>query len=193
MNNLSQYFRYFFCAVFMLLSSGCAPLLIGSGVTTGLVANDTRTTGTFIEDEVLENKILHTIANEYGSTVHVVVVSYNRNVLLLGQAPTQELYKAIENIATKQENIKKVYNRIELAAPSSLTSRLADTTLTGRVKVALCSLQIENFSCLNIKIVTENSNVYLLGLVDEKTANITVNRAREVSGVQKVVKVFEYI
>ncbi len=192
MNKLKTPFVYFFGAVCMLLVSGCAPAIIAGSATGGVMANDVRTAGSFIEDEAIENKTIYQISREFGTRVHIGVVSYNRKVLLVGQAPTQEMKDKIIKIAENQLSVKKVYDRIDIASPSSLATRISDTSVTGKVKFSLCSLQIPNFSCLNIKIVTENGIVYLLGLVTTETADIAVEKTRNIGGVQKVVKVFEY-
>lgn len=177
----------------LLTLSGCAPLVVAGATTTGVMVNDSRTSGSFIEDEALENKTLLAVLDEFGTQVHVVVVSYNRKILLLGQVPNTTIESRVVEIAESQEKVEQVYNRLEIAAPSSLTTRLADTAVTGKVKARLCALQVKNFSCLDVKVVTEAGVVYLLGLVTEEMANIAVENIRQVGGVKRVVKVFEYL
>ena len=125
--------------------------------------------------------------------MNISTTSYNRRVLLTGQVPDKNLHKHVLNIVNSIDNIREVIDEIEIANPSSLTSRLADAALTSKVKGTLCGLQIEGFSCLDVKVVSEKGIVYLLGLVTKKQEKIAVDTARRVSGVLKVKTVFEQV
>ena len=178
--------------VFAVSLSGCPAIIAATGTASGIVANDERTTGSFIEDQTIELKAGIRISEKLGDQVDISVISYNRNVLLVGQAPTEALKLQTEEIVSGIENVRKIYNQIEMGNPASLTAATADTALTTKVKSTLCRLQIEDFSCLDVKVVTEQSIVYILGLVTKKQALIAIETVRNVKGVKKVVKVFEY-
>lgn len=174
--------------------SGCAttPFLFTGGTTAAVVANDGRSAGAFVEDQGIELKASVELNEKIGNKANINVVSYNRRVLLTGQVPDEALRRQMLDIINNINNVRQVLDQTATQAPSSLTSRAADTALTARVKTALCRLQESGFSCLDVKVVTEQGIVYLLGLTSKKIAAIAVRETRNISGVQKVIKVFEY-
>lgn len=180
-------------ALGLLLSavSGCAPVVFTSGVTAAVVANDERSAGSLIEDQEIELKIALQITEELGGRVNVSTTSYNRRVLLTGQIPSKDTRHHVLTIAENAGNIREVIDQMEIGNPSSLTSRAADSVLTAKVKTALCRIQEEKFSCLDIKVVTEQGIVYLMGLITNKQYEITVNTVKRISGVLKVTTLFE--
>lgn len=180
------------CALPLL--AGCPPVLVVGGVTSGMAANDKRTTGSLVEDEVIEQKAYLALLREFGDSVNIAVVSYNRRPLMVGQAPTKAMRDKAEAIVRGVENVRtdEVVNQVEIGGPSSLTTRTADTLLTARAKSVLCTLQDEGFSCLTVKVVTEKGTVYLLGLVTREQAAIAVETVRKVPGVLRVARFFEY-
>lgn len=179
-------------AVFPLLLSGCPAAIVAGGASGAAAVNDNRSIGALAEDEVIETKTLLKIVDKFGGAVHVSATSYNRRVLLTGQAPSEEIRREIIGIVKGVENVRSFVDEMEIGNPSSLTARLSDAALTGRVKAALCRLQREGFSCLDIKVVTEKGVVYLLGLVEREEAATAIETARRVPGVINVVKVFEF-
>ena len=182
-------------AVFLagaLALQSCGPAIIGGGVATAGVANDSRTAGALVEDQLIEAKIALSVSDALDDSVDVDVISYNRIVLLTGQAPTPELRAQVQQIVEDTQNVRQIHNRITLANPSSVTQSLADASVTSKVKFALLSSQEEGFSGLDIKVVTELGAVYLMGLVTQEQAATAVEIARNVSGVLNVVKIFEY-
>ena len=190
-NTITNIFAFLFVTSTLLLN-GCAPLLlVGSGATAAVMTNDERSAGSFIEDQGIELKVLVQIAEELGEQVQVNATSYNRRVLLTGQAPSEELRQRAEKIVGQTKNVKEVLNQLVIGNPSSLTSRTADSALTLKVKTALCRLRDAGFSCLDVKIVTEQGVVYLLGLVTEEQEKIAVDAVRRISGVLAVNTLFE--
>lgn len=163
---------------------GCAEM---SGMFSGV---DRRSTGTLIDDEAIELRATNRIEERFGKSVHVNVTSYNRNVLLTGEVPNQAARAEIEKIAATAGTVRGVTNDLQVADGTSLTSRANDTTITGKVKARF--VDANKFSALQVKVVTENAVVYLMGIVTEGEANDAVEVARTTSGVRKVVKVFEY-
>jgi osmotically-inducible protein OsmY len=173
--------------VLMLLAlalAGCAE------VQTIFNIPDRRSTGTMIDDEGIELRTTNRIDERFKNTVHVNVTSYNRTVLLTGEVPNQAAKAEIERIAAGAGTVRSVTNELQVIDATSLASRANDTTITGKVKARF--VDSAKFSALNVKVVTENSVVYLMGLVTEAEANDAVEVARTTSGVKKVVKVFEY-
>lgn len=169
---------------------GCvAAVGVGAG-TAVLMGEDRRTVGTVTEDQGIEIKAASRI-NERFKDVHINTTSYNRMLLLTGEAPTAALKGEIEKMARAVENVRGVYNEIAVASNSSLSSRANDSFLTGKVKARFVDQQ--KFNPVHVKVVTESNVVYLLGLAKRKEADDAVEIARTTGGVQKVVKLFEYL
>lgn len=171
--------------------SACAPLLVGGAVMTGVVATDRRTAGTQLEDEAIEFKVASAVRKELGERVHLNVTSFSRKVLLSGEARTQADKDQAEKLAQSQENVQSVVNDLAVAMPSSLTQRSKDLVITGQVKAAFIDakdLQVNAF-----KVVTESGKVYLMGRVTSREAKRATDIVRGISGVTKVVRVFDDI
>ncbi len=171
--------------------AGCFPVVAGGMAAGGMMAADKRTSGTYIEDQSIELKAKKNIVDNIGSAnIHVNVISYNRNVLLTGEALT-EAAKAKAEAATKAiDNVKVITNELVVAELSTFSERNNDTYITSKVKGSM--IKENRFPPNYVKVVTEAGTVYLLGLVTHKEAEDAVQIARGVDGVQKVVKVFEY-
>ncbi len=175
--------------------SGCEVLVatgIVTGVGTGLaVSEDRRTSGTFVEDEGIELKSAKYIRENLGTNVHANITSFNRNVLLTGEAPTEAMKKEVENLVKGIINVRNVTNEITIANASSLISRSNDMLITTKVKGRF--LDSGRFQINHVKVVTESGVVYLLGLVKRQEAESASETASSTSGALKVVKVFEYL
>jgi osmotically-inducible protein OsmY len=171
--------------------SACAPLLVGGAVMTGVVATDRRTTGSQVEDEGIELKVASAIRQELGDNVHLNVTSFNKRVLMTGEVRTQALKERAEKLAQSQENVGDVINDLALTLPSSLTQRSKDMIITGQVKAAF--LDAKDLQVNTLKVVTERGIVYLMGRVTPREAKRATDVARTISGVTKVVRVFEEI
>ncbi len=173
------------------LLSGCAPLVVGGAVMTGLVAVDRRTSGTQLEDEAIELKVANAVNKELGERVHLNVTSYNRRVLLSGEVRSEADRSRASVLAQSQENVKEVINDLAIGAPSSLSQRTKDAVTTGQVKAAF--VDAKDLQANAVKVVTERGIVYLMGRVTTREAQRATDIARGVSGVAKVVRVFEDI
>ena len=174
------------------LMQACAPLLIGAGIGAGvMISEDRRTSAAMLEDQTIEVKTKNRIEEKYGEQVRINVTSYNRYVLLTGEAPSEEIRQDLGVLALEISNVRNVQNEIIVAGHSSLASRSADSLTTSRVKGRLT--QNENVGANHIKVVTENSTTYLMGLVTRAEADAAAQTAATTSGVQRVVKVFEYV
>lgn len=174
-----------------LLTSACAPLVVGGAAATALVANDRRTTGTVVEDNAIEVKVSNAIEKALSKQGHISVTSFNRRVLLTGEAPTEALKAMAEEVAKRGDNVVLVINELAVAGNASTTQRAADTLLSSRVKVAFIS--DEQVDASAVKVVTDRGQVYLMGLLTQREADRATDVARRVPGVQGVVRVIELI
>ena len=167
---------------------GVAAVGVGTGA---LMASDRRNSEIYVADEALELRAGNRISDKFGDKVHVNVTSYNRMLLLTGEAPSEAIKAEIGQIAASVENAKAVSNEIAVAGNSSLASRSNDTYLTSKVKARFVDAQ--KFAAQHVKVVSEAGVVYLLGLVTQAEADAAADIARTTGGVQKVVRVFEVI
>jgi osmotically-inducible protein OsmY len=175
-----------------LIASGCAPVVVGAAVVGGTaVAVDRRTSDTQLADERIEWTASGRVSDKLKDQGHVNVTSYNKMALLTGEATTEGLRQDADKITAAVPEVKSVVNDIQIGAPTSMSTRSNDSYLTSVVKTRFVGEQ--KFNPLHVKVVTENGTVYLLGLVTRKEADDATNIARHVSGVKKVVRVFEYI
>jgi osmotically-inducible protein OsmY len=172
--------------------AGCAPLLVGGAMVGGtMMVSDRRTTGTLVEDQAIEMKASNRLKEVINDRSHVNLTSYNRTVLLTGEAATEADKAAIEQTVQKVDNVKSTVNELAVTIPSALSTRSNDALLTGKVKATFIDardLQVNAF-----KVITERGVVYLMGRVTEREATRATDLARSVSGVQKVVRVFEVV
>ena len=175
-----------------LLLGACAPLIVGGAmVGTALSVTDRRTSGAQLEDEAIELKSLSRLDSAVGSRGHINVTSYNRTVLLTGEVPSEADRAAAERVMAGVENVRAIVNELAVMGNSSLTARSSDTIITSKVKASI--LDAGDLQVNAIKVVTERGTVYLMGRVTEREANLATNLARGVSGVGKVVRVFEIL
>ena len=172
--------------------SACAPLIIGGAMVSGtMMVTDRRTSGTQIEDQAIELKVLGRVKDVVGDRGHVNATSYNRMVLITGEVPTDADKVAVEQAIARVENVRSTVNELAIAGSASLTSRSNDTLLTSKVKASF--VDARDILSNAFKVVTERSTVYLMGRVTEREATRASDLARSVSGVQKVVRVFEIV
>lgn len=172
---------------------GCAAA-VGAGAAAGAAAfYDRRTTGTLIDDELIELRSINALRqnSKLWDQSHINVTSFNNIVLLTGETPDESLRQRAAEAVGGLEKVRKVHNEIVVAAPSSMISRSSDTWITGKVKTLL--LNARKLDAARVKVVTENGIVYLMGLVTRFEADAATDVIRQVRGVQRVVKVFEYI
>ena len=179
------------CGAVAVSLQGCVEMMIGGAVMGTIAATDRRTFGAQTEDKGIAIKGETRIPNLVGSAGHVNVASFNRQVLLTGEVRDAEMKTAVGREAEAIEGVKSVVNELEIAGPSSYTSRSSDTLITGKVKASFVDAQ--DLYANSVKVVTERGNVYLMGRVTQREGALAARIAAGVSGVHKVVKVFEYI
>ncbi|HRQ56288.1 MAG TPA: BON domain-containing protein [Azoarcus taiwanensis] len=170
---------------------GCFPVVAGGAVAGAAMISDRRTSGAFMEDEAIEWKTRSALRERFGSGINVSVTSYNRNVLLTGQVPDERTRSEVGRIASGIDNVNGIVNEVEIAGISSLTSRSNDALITSRVKARFVDDQ--SFRAHQVKVVTEAGTVFLMGIVTRREADAATEVARTTQGVQKVVRVFEFV
>lgn len=177
------------------LLSACVPLVVGGMATTASVAHDRRTTGSVVEDQSIKVRIrgLLNEDEEINKQAHINITSFNGIVLLSGETPTSAMRDRAGNIARQAEKVRRLHNEIQIAAPSALMSRSSDSWLTTKIKTSLLNTKVEGFDPTRIKVVTENGTVFLLGMVTHSEADTATEKVRQSSGVQRIVKLFEYL
>jgi len=178
--------------VLALLLSGCvAPLMVGGFVGGTMVASDRRTAGAQLEDQGIEIRASARIREQIGSSVHINVTSYNRQVLLTGEVSKAQEKQLAEQVLNRVENVRSVVNELAVAPNSSLSERSNDALISGKVKASM--IDSRDVFASAFKVVTERGTVYLMGRVTQREATRAVEIARGVSGVQKIIRVFEII
>lgn len=171
--------------------SACAPLIVGGAVMGGVMAVDRRTAGTQIEDEGIELRAANRFRETFGDTAHINITSFNRQALLTGEVRSAQDRQKAEQILSQVENTRSVVNDLAVMPSSSLGQRSTDTFITGKVRASL--VDAKDISANSFKVVTERNVVYLMGRVSQREAQRATDIARGVSGVSKVVRVFEIV
>ncbi len=180
-------------AALLTALTGCSNLISATQDQPIPENNGTRTTGSLIDDEIIETKSLVNLSkgSEPLRQSHISVTSYNGIALITGQVPNERVRQEAQDIVSAVRKVRKVYNELTIAGPTSAIVRTNDAWITGKIKTRLMSQ--DPLDALRIKIVTENGVVYLMGLVSQSEADIAAAIASETHGTQKVVKIFEYL
>lgn len=175
------------------LLTGCASAVVAGAAVSADMASDRRSSGTYIDDQSIEIQVSDLIRSNDAlrESSSISVVSFNRVVLLVGQAPSQALKDSASRIARKLNQVKSVHNEIRISTPSSLLSTTNDTWLTTKAKSLM--LAEKNFSSNHIKVYSENGEIFLMGLVTKAEADKAIAIVRNIDGVERVVQLFEYI
>lgn len=172
--------------------SACAPLVVGTAVGSGvLVATDRRTSGIQLEDQGIELRAATRLREQFGDRARVIVTSYNRRVLLTGEVPSEADRATANRIVAGVENVREIIDELGVMSSPSLTARSADGLVTARVKAAM--LDSRDLQANVFKVVTERGTTYLMGRVTQREADRATDVTRSISGVQRVVRVFEII
>lgn len=177
-----------------ILLQGCiAAGVAGTAAVATKVGTDPRTIGTQVDDETLEEKVLSAIKKDeqIKAEARVSVVSYSGRILLIGQVPNESLKEIATNLAKGVENVNDVYNEIRVGQPISVGQISKDSWITTQVKSKM--LVNASVKTSDVKVITENSEVFLMGNLTHEQADAAADVARNVSGVSKVIKVFKYL
>ena len=193
---MSRKFSLLFVLILIPLISGCATALIGGGIAVGAsIAHDRRTMGSIMEDQSIEFKAFDLIANDpqRHKNSRVSITSYNQVVLLTGQVDSDAYRQHAVQLIQGIDKVKRVVDQLELGTEVTMSEYARDSTITSEAKTKLVNLGLPGFDATRVKIVTERGTVYLMGIVSQQEADAAAEKIRTIKGVNKVVKVFEYI
>jgi osmotically-inducible protein OsmY len=174
---------------------GCGAILIGGAATGASVIHDRRSAGTVLDDKNIQLKITGKITNDSDLYQHssAAVTSYNYVVLLTGQAENATYRERLVELARNTPMVKRVIDQIEIGTSNGFTQMTQDSYITAKVKLELLEIGLPSFDPTRVKVVTDKNTVYLMGLVTEAEAAAVVEKVRYIKGVERVVKIFEYI
>ncbi len=173
------------------LASCAAPLMFGGVIGGAMVASDRRSTGIQVEDEGIEQRSATAIRENFGSKEHINITSYNRQVLITGEVSTDMVRRQVESLISRVENVKGIVNELAIGPASSTSERASDAVLVAKVKASM--VDTEDVFANVYKVVAERGTIYLMGRVTQREAKRATDVVRGVSGVKRVVRVFEYI
>ncbi|AOF84334.1 BON domain protein [Hydrogenophaga sp. RAC07] len=172
--------------------SACAPLVVGGAAVGALVAVDRRTSGAQLDDQGIELRSNNRLKDELGDArARVAVTSYNRRVLLTGEAASEAVKTQITQIVSAVPSVREVINELDVTNSPTLKERATDTLITGRLKASL--VDAKDLAANAFKVVTERGTVYLMGRVTQREADRVTDLARNIPGVSRVVRTFEII
>ena len=179
----------------MPMLSGCAGLLVGGIVVGAAVAHDRRTTGSYVEDQNIELKAYERLAKNklIGKTSSISITSYNQIVLITGQIESEKAKAEVEQQIKSVKKIKRVVNELVIGSTATASEITRDSYITAEAKLSLLNIGLPGFDTTMVKFKTERGVVYLMGMVTQQEADAVVRHIRAISGVRKVVKVFEYL
>jgi len=177
--------------VVTLLQQGCIAAAAGGAATGAAVVTDRRTAGTIVDDKAIDMKALHELSlnKTLWKESHITAVSYNNVLLLVGQTPSEELKQQAFDAVSSIPKVRRVHNELSVGPNAPLGTRSRDTWITTQIKTKL--LGNKEISATRIKVITEEGVVYLMGLVTPEEETIATDIARAISGVDKVVQIFE--
>ncbi|MCU0941071.1 MAG: BON domain-containing protein [Hydrogenophaga sp.] len=179
------------CAAASATLSACAPLLLGGAVGSALVAVDRRSSGAQLDDQAIELRAGNRLTDQLGGRANVYVTSYNRQVLLTGEAASEATRAEAERIVASVDNVRSTVNEIKVMNSPGLSQRTTDSLITGRVKAGF--VDARDLPAVAIKVTTTHNVVYLMGRVTQKEADRATEIARNTDGVQRVVRVLEIL
>jgi osmotically-inducible protein OsmY len=169
--------------------AGCAPLMLGGAAVGALMMSDRRSSGAQIDDETIELRARSRVNEAFGDRAHVNVASYNRQVLLTGEVASEATKQQAEQILGRVDNVRAVVNELAIMPPTSLPQRSSDALITGKVRASI--VDASDLQASAFRVVTERGTVYLMGRVTAREAERATAIARQISGVQRVVRIFE--
>lgn len=183
--------KLFIVAGLSLTLQGCFFVGAAAGAAGIAVVYDHRKVESVVKDTHISNAIYQKIkATPELNGVHVNVTCFNQVVLLTGEAPTPALKQKVDDIAHSVPDISRVYNQVDIMGPTSSLTHASDSWITTKIKTQMLATQ--DLKSGTIKVVSENGTVYLMGVVTREQADVAVDIARQVTGVQKVIRIFQY-
>lgn len=177
------------------LLSGCGAVVVGGVATGAVVAHDRRTTGTYVEDQEIRLRAINMRSEDPAiqQNANIDISVYNLQILLTGQTENMPIVEQFRDRLFTIPRVRGVFNEVTVGAESTWSEATADAFLTAKVNLALNNLELENFDMTRVKVTSSLGSVYLMGLVTPTEADAVTEVVRYVSGVKRVVKLFEYI
>ena len=177
-----------------LLIQGCAPLVLGGAAVGAAAIYDRRDYTTVIDDQEIELKAMAALGKDpqLKGRARIAVTSYNRTVLLTGQADDEAAASRAARLVSNLPKVERVVDEVTLGPRISLARESEDVLITSKSKLALAKVKVPGFDPTRVKVVTENGVVYLMGLVSPEEGDAAAEQVRFVSGVERVVKLFEH-
>ncbi len=171
---------------------GCAAVAVVAITTGASMATDRRSLGNQIDDQSIEIEAYNEIAKNQSlsDNTNLHISSLNGSVLIVGQAPNTFLKDQAIKILHNIGEVTRIHDQIRIGNTTSVITQTNDVWLTSKIKTALFSS--DEVSGKDIKVITENAEVFLMGIVSKKEADTAVNIARNIRGVSRVFKAFEY-
>lgn len=188
--------KVLFLILFIFPLVGCVPAVLVAGAAGatlgGAVIYDQRSYQTMNQDHNARSLAQYRLSNDslLKGQSHISISVFNNVTLLVGQARTSEMRNRAYQIVSKIPNIRRIYNEITISTPTSAVRQANDSWITTKVRTVM--LGTPGLRSSNLKVITENNVVYLMGIVTPKQAAMAADIARRISGVIKVIKVFEY-
>ncbi|VAX10236.1 21 kDa hemolysin precursor [hydrothermal vent metagenome] len=174
---------------------GCTAAVVGGGATGAAMVHDRRTAPTMLEDQAIEIKSFKLLLDqpEISDYSNISITSYNLKVLLSGEADTPEVSNRFAELVSHIQRVEQVHNEIVVGPSGTLLDQTNDAYLTSKVKFALLSINNKAFDPTRVKVVTSQGTVFLMGIISRQDADLVTNEVRYVTGVKRVVKIFEYL
>jgi osmotically-inducible protein OsmY len=173
------------------LASCAAPLMFGGVIGGAMVASDRRTAGIQLEDEMIEQRSGTAMRENFGNKEHINITSYNRQVLITGEVSNDTVRRQVESLVSRVENVRAVVNELAIGPGSSTSERANDVLMVAKVKASM--VDTEDVFANVFKVVSERGTIYLMGRVTQREAKRATDVVRGVSGVKRVVRVFDYL
>ena len=173
---------------------GCTGVVVGGAAATATAIHDRRTLGVFVEDQTIEFKAAEQLSSdpEIEENSRINVTSYNMVALMTGQTASQALKTRAEQLVANVDRVRRVVNELEIGSTASLGERTRSAALVAEIKFKLTQIDIPDFDTLRVKVVAERGVIYLMGLLTRAEGDAATDLVRHISGVRRVVKVFEY-
>lgn len=178
------------------LMAGCAPMLFGAAaVGTAATVHDRRPANVILDDQQIELEAMTALLRnpDVRDRSQISVTSYNRTLLLTGNADTTEVGQEAAALMSRIGKVQRVVDEVTVGPRLDMTRQAEDTYITGRVKTDLIGVRLPGFDPTRVKVVTNDGVVFLMGLVSPAEADASAEKASYVPGVKRVVKLFEYV
>lgn len=179
----------------IVLLQGCAATVVGGAAAGGAVAHDRRSAGTLVDDKGIEFKAMqlmnkHPELNDHSS---ISATSFNYTLLVTGDAETDQIRNRYARLVSEIPKVRRVVNEVVIGPNATLSEQSHDAYVTTKAILALFDLEVPGFDATRVKVLTQKGRVYLMGLVTPEEGKAATEQVRNIDGVLRVVKVFEYV